>query len=104
MRTSLCARVPCASSLIVPIGQVHALDASLVSEISEARRRLEQLAPEVIALMAEVAALEDRVVTAAEHLGVDALGMATRWSEVAAATGADELAQVATRITSSYTA
>ncbi len=84
-------------------GTVRGVDADLVAEITDARRRLDRISPEVIALLAEVRQLEARAFEVADVID-NAPGDAT-WEtmeRVRVATGVEELAEAAAKITAAY--
>jgi hypothetical protein len=104
MQVSVSARTARASSPAEIVRLVRDVDATLIVEITTARRRLEQLSPEITALMAEVARLQDRVVSAAAEVEVDSTGSATdaAWSRVAEVTGGHELTAAVDALVSTY--
>lgn len=88
----------------VTLADVRGNDPTLVAEITDARRRLDEIGPEVIALLTEVAQLEERVCDAAEAMGTDEIGIAPAWGQVFEVTGAEELHKAAARIVGAYDA
>jgi hypothetical protein len=87
----------------VTIADVRGVDPGLVAEITDARRRLDQISPEVIALLGEVRQLERRAFEVAEVID-NAPGDAS-WEtcdRVMLATGAKELADAAAKLVAAY--
>jgi hypothetical protein len=86
------------------IWRVRRVDPTLLAEITEARRRLEEISPEVIALLLEVAQLEERAFDAADAIagqGADSwkTGEVDRVME---ATGAGDLGHQAMLLAVAY--
>ncbi len=85
------------------LAEVRGVDPDLVAAITDARRRLDRISPEVIALLAEVRQLEARVFQVADV--VDGAPGDASWEtvdRVMVATGASELASAAAKLVGAY--
>jgi len=84
-------------------GTVRGVDADLVAEITDARRRLDRISPEVIALLGEVRALERRVFHVADVIdGRPDDATSETCDRVVEATGTNELMAAAECLVRAY--
>lgn len=94
-------------SIEVVFAHLRGNDPTLVAEITDARRRLEEISPEVIALLTEVRQLTERAFDAAASISGDPIGQGWMTGEVGRVrevTGTDELVDAAAKVASAYDA
>jgi hypothetical protein len=79
----------------VVIADVRGLDAALVAEIADCHRRLDELAPAVVAVLQEIRQLEERAFDVADVID-------PTWKRVIEVTGAGQLMDAAAQLVRAY--